>query len=54
MSDDFKFDDNLVDPSLLVSDSMQTAVDMYEKRIYDLQGQATCKMWKRALLRQYG
>ena len=37
MSDDFKFDDNLVDPSLLVSDSMQTAVDMYEKRIYDLQ-----------------
>ena len=27
MSDDFKFDDNLVDPSLLVSDSMQTAVD---------------------------
>lgn len=37
MSDDFNLNENILAPSLLVSDSMQSAVDMYEKRIYDLQ-----------------
>lgn len=37
MSDEFELGGNILDPSLLVSDTMQSAVDMYEKRIYDLQ-----------------
>lgn len=37
MSDDIILDEPIIDPSLIVSSSMQPAIDMYEKRIYDLQ-----------------
>lgn len=37
MSDNIDLVQNIMDPSLIASDTMQDAVDMYEKRIYDLQ-----------------
>lgn len=37
MSDDLNLVQNIMDSSLVTSDTMMDAVDMYEKRIYDLQ-----------------